>query len=175
EYSKHVARLRNFPAVQWSQFRKNSLGTSLFASRWRDCLDRLRVALAVVAFAEARVLGGNSPIVVERRPPQKTRVGHHAGGNRANFVGVAACSAASFRCNAQVARIHKFYVLGGFLQPFGEHTFQYRAAISERRVPRVNVRLVLGGGVFSGMVVGPGRNLRGRIPAMAIAAPELNG
>src|SRR6266851_5858777 len=53
EHAKDVARLRSFPAKKRIELRNHALGAGFFGRGLRRRLDRLRHAIAIVAFAEA--------------------------------------------------------------------------------------------------------------------------
>src|SRR5713226_10029226 len=106
EDPQHIAGLRSFPAQERIELGKDSLGASFFR-RWpRRGLDRLRLPVTIVAFAEPRVLCGIAAVVVQRGAPEESGVRHHARGNRASFSGVATSGTTSFRSDAQVSRVH---------------------------------------------------------------------
>src|SRR5580692_5816541 len=69
EHTQHVARLRNFPALERSDLRQNAFLVYFFRSRRRNRSNGLRRAVARVAFAEARVFVGIRAVVVESGPP----------------------------------------------------------------------------------------------------------
>src|SRR6266481_954717 len=69
ENAEDVAGLRGFPAEEWVEFGNHTLGASFFRRWLRRSLDRLRHAVAIVAFAEARVFCGVAAVVVERCAP----------------------------------------------------------------------------------------------------------
>ena len=78
EDAENVAGLRNLPAEKWFELRKNTFG-ACFLWRWRgNGFERLRLTVAVVAFAEASVFGWVAAVVVERGAPQHSGVRHHA-------------------------------------------------------------------------------------------------
>ena len=109
---------------------------------------RLRLAVAVVAFAEAGVLVRVAAVVVERGAPEHAGVGHHAGGDSADFVGVAVGGAAGFGGDAEIAGVDEFDVVGGFTEPFGEEHARGCERFSEWRSGRLDVGFLFGGGVF---------------------------
>src|SRR5260370_3558078 len=106
EQAKDVAGLRSFPAKERIEFGNHAFRASLLEGRLWRCLDRLRQAVAIVAFPEARVLDGIAAVVVERRTPQHSRVRHHARGNSARLRRVTASRSPSFWSDAQVALVH---------------------------------------------------------------------
>src|SRR5713226_4344274 len=115
--AKHVARLRSLPAKERIKFGNHAFGAGFFRrGLWRR-LDRLWPPIAIVAFPEARVFRRISAIVVQRRAPKHPRVRHHAGGNGPRLRCVATGRAARFWSDAKIARIHKFDVFSGLLQP----------------------------------------------------------
>ena len=69
EHAQKVARLRSFPAIKRREFGKNPLKARLFRCGWRNRLDRLSDACAVVTLAEARIFVRKASVVVERRAP----------------------------------------------------------------------------------------------------------
>src|SRR5260370_42636407 len=69
EHAQHISRLRNFPAIQRVQFRQDAFHTSLFRSRRRTRLQRLRLSVAVITFADSRVLDRNSALVLNLLAP----------------------------------------------------------------------------------------------------------
>jgi hypothetical protein len=109
----------------------------------------LRAPVAIVAFAEMRIFVRSAAIVVERGTPEHARVGHHAGGNGANFVGVAVGGAAGLRSDAEVAGIDEFDVVGGFAEPFGVAALtRTLTSVAEEFGGRLDVGFRFGGGVF---------------------------
>ena len=83
--TQHVARLRGFPAVQRRQLGQNALQTSFFRRGRRCSLNCLRQSVRRVAFAEARILKWNGPVVVKRRAPEHGTMRHHAAFHFENF------------------------------------------------------------------------------------------
>src|SRR3977135_1357050 len=55
EDPQHIAGLRSFPAQEWIELGKDSFGASFFRRGLRKGLDRLRLPVTIVAFAEPRV------------------------------------------------------------------------------------------------------------------------
>src|SRR6266852_6005960 len=69
EGPQHIAGLRSFPTQKWIELRKDSFGAS-FLRRWlRRGLDRLRLPVTIVAFAESCVFRGIAAVVVQRGAP----------------------------------------------------------------------------------------------------------
>ncbi len=156
EHAQNVAGLRSLPAEERIELWNHVFGESLFGSRlWRR-LDRLRQSVAVVAFAEPRIFCGIAAVVVQRGAPQHSCVGHHAGGNSARFGSVAACSAAGFGSDAQVARVHELDVFSGFCKPLCESAFGKIRTVPETRIARLDVGLLLRGTVFGRISRGTG-------------------
>src|SRR5712691_11060263 len=58
EDPQHIAGLRGFPTQKWIELRKDSFGARFFRCRLRRSLDRLRLAVAIVAFPKSRVFCG---------------------------------------------------------------------------------------------------------------------
>src|SRR5260370_39414744 len=133
EHAENVAGLRSFPAEEWVEFGNHTLGASLFGHWLGRSLDRLRHAIAVVAFSEARVFCGVAAIVVQRCAPEHTCMGHHAGGDGARLGLMTTGGAASLRSDAQLARIHQLDVSSGFLAPFCKIAFGKVRAIAKAR------------------------------------------
>src|SRR4029077_942363 len=78
ENAENVSGLRNFPAKERFELRKNSFYACFL---WRWCgngFESLRFTVAIVAFAKARVLCGVAAVVVERGTPQHSGMRHHA-------------------------------------------------------------------------------------------------
>ena len=131
--------------MEGQEFGKDTLCARLFRARRRQGANRLRLAVAAVAFAEMRILVRRGAIVVERRLPEQARVRHHAGGNGADFAGVAC--ATGFRRNAEVTRVYEFDVLRGFLQPLCVEALACGAP-AQLGIARLHVRFFLYGVVF---------------------------
>src|SRR6266436_4691822 len=122
--AKNVSWLRNFPTEKRIKLGEHAFGANLLRRRRRKRFDRLRLAVAIVAFAETSILRGVATVVVERRAPQKPGMSHHARRGCANFLGVAAGGTTSFRSNSQVSGIHKLDEFGRFFEPFRERAFR---------------------------------------------------
>src|SRR5258708_34816318 len=71
EHAQHISRLRNFPAIQRVQFRQDAFHTSLFSSRRRTRLHRLRLSVAVITFPDSLFLAPNTPLVLKPPSPLK--------------------------------------------------------------------------------------------------------
>src|SRR6267142_1349207 len=69
KYTQHIAGLRSFPAQERVELGKNSFGASFFRRWLRRGLDRLRLPVTIVTFAEPRVLCGIAAVVVQRGAP----------------------------------------------------------------------------------------------------------
>src|SRR5712664_1873169 len=69
KYPQHTAGLRSFPAQEWIELGKDSFGASFFRRWLRRSLDRLRLPVTIVTFAEPRVLCGIAAVVVQRGAP----------------------------------------------------------------------------------------------------------
>src|ERR1700687_2678525 len=82
ENPQHIAGLRSFPAQKWIELGKDSLGARLFRRWLRRSLDRLRLSITIIAFAESRVFYGIAAVVIQGSAPKKPSVRHHARGNR---------------------------------------------------------------------------------------------
>ncbi len=117
EHAQDVAGLRNFPTLQRRDLRQHALCSRLLDGRLWDRSNRLRRAVARVAFAESRVLVRIAAVVVERRAPEDASCRHHAGRDVAHFRGMAPGPAARFRSDAQIAGIYEAHVFGAFLEP----------------------------------------------------------
>src|SRR6266850_1591436 len=168
EDPQHIAGLRSFPAQEWIELGKDSFGASFFRRWLRRGLDRLRLPVTIVTFAEPRVLCGIAAVVIERRAPKESGVRHHARRHRTSFSGVATSGTASFGSDAQIPRVYKFYILRGFRKPFCVRAFGKRRAIFEHRVVWLNVGFLFYGIVFrktcAPLLHGTGRGTR-RPPA----------
>src|SRR6267378_7762164 len=66
---QHIAGLRSFPAQEWIELGKDSFGASFFGRWLGRGLDRLRLPVTIVTFAEPRVLCGIAAVVIQRRAP----------------------------------------------------------------------------------------------------------
>src|SRR6266850_1852983 len=82
EDTQHIAGLRSFPAQERLELGKDSFGSSFFRRWLRRSLDRLRLPVTIVAFAESCILCGIAAVVVQRGAPQESGVRHHARGHR---------------------------------------------------------------------------------------------
>ncbi|OLE86615.1 MAG: hypothetical protein AUG07_02420 [Acidobacteria bacterium 13_1_20CM_2_60_10] len=87
---------------------------------------------------------------------------------------MAAGSAAGFGSDTQVARVHKFYVLRGFLEPFRVSPLGQIRTILERRIAWLNVGFFFRGIVLGSIPRGSGCDENGGVAPMAIGATEMN-
>ena len=149
KHAEDIAWLRDFPAVQRIQFGEDAFGARFFRKRRGIRFDGLRLAIAVVTFAEARVLRRVTAVVIEGGAPEHSGVRHHAGGDGAGLGGVASGGAAGLRRHAQISRIHEFYIFVGLFQPFRVGAFGKRGAILETGIAGLNVSFF-----FCGFVLG---------------------
>ena len=175
ENAQHVSGLGSFPAEERIELGNYALGANFFGRGPGRSLNRLRLAATIVALAEARVFSGIAAVVVQRCAPQHSGVSHHAGGNGAGFGGVTAGRAAGFGCDAEIARIDEFDILGGFRKPLRVGAPGKRGAIFERRVAGLDVGFFLGGIVFGRIWRGAGCDRDRGVAAMAIRASEMHG
>src|SRR5579862_5793028 len=116
--TQHVAGLRYFPALERSEFWKNSFQADFVGSGGRDCADSLRDPGRRVALAEARIFQWERTVIVKRRTPKHRSVRHHAGFYFQNFRRVTPGCATCLCGDSQVSRIDEADVLVTFAQPF---------------------------------------------------------
>ncbi len=93
-----------------------------------------RRAMIVIRLPVARNLPREFSIVVQRRPPQHRRIGHHARANLRHFILMAA-SASDLRRH-QIARIDKANVIRRFMQRPRPRNFRIAAA-RQLRIHRI--------------------------------------
>src|SRR5690242_3623789 len=103
EDSQYISGLGNLPTLQRIKVGQHALLLCLLRSWWRPSNQPLRLAIARVAFAEARILDRISAIVIKRSAPKHGTVSHHAGAHLVNFFGMASGAAAGLLRDTVIA------------------------------------------------------------------------
>ncbi len=89
KHAKHIARLRNFPALNGLKIRQHAFGAGFFGRGRRIGLQPLRRSVRRVAFGKERVLLRKCAVVVKRSLPQHRAVRHHTGTHSLHLGGMA--------------------------------------------------------------------------------------
>ena len=110
KHAQNISRLRNFPTRDGIQKIKQPFQSLLFRSRRRRLNQPLRGARFVVAFAEARVLQREAPVVVKCRAPKQRAVSHHAARDASLLDGMALPAASSLG-HAEIAGVYEAHEL----------------------------------------------------------------